>query len=151
MGESLRTASDKPTVSDVVMMVEVKLRRAGRWLRASVAPTNLRALAGSVNSWPDIRYERADYAAWKKELPKMRGLNAAQVSELDEVLGWLWSVPADRRGIVFSRMLNIPYRKIASMEGQGRGHATIIRDYERGLADIVAELVAQEQVVKKRA
>ena len=126
---------------DVRKALEARLKEAGAILPRVPAPAELHRLAGVVATWPTMIHSREDHAAWTVTRTRPASPSGRELDRLDQVLGWLFVLDAERRSIVFAKMIGYGSRRIAAVDPQGRSASSIGRIYQAALTDLVTACI----------
>ncbi len=121
--------------------IKARLRAMGETAGRLEYPRELLQLMAKVSGMPQVVRERYDYPD-PDSRPKLRP-TARQLSEMDEVLGWLLWLDPDTRTIVAAFGFGFSLRKTARYDRKGQSHMTIQKKLEAGIAEILGRLREQ--------
>jgi hypothetical protein len=75
-------------------------------------PSGLRA------QWPDIVHRVEEAYGWSAERTRPARPTPAQITRMDEAIGWLLWLKEDERKVVWARATGMSWRRIEDMDGR---------------------------------
>ena len=77
-----------------------------------IKPGGLRA------QWPDVVHRAEEAYGWTAERMRPPRPSPAQITRMDEALGWLLWLDDDQRKIVWARCMGLSWRRIEDIDGR---------------------------------
>jgi hypothetical protein len=74
--------------------------------------------SGLRSQWPDIVHRTEDAYGWTAERMRPPRPSPAQITRMDEAIGWLLWLDAEERKLVWARSMGLSWRKIEDLDGR---------------------------------
>jgi len=130
-------------LGELVQLVELRERMQEAAYTLRRLPMPARGLPGEFRvAWPDVAYDWLAYPT-SMRAPRIPPL-PAEISRLDEALGWLHLLTREQRLVLFARAQGWAWNKIVAldeMEKHGRGRGK--RQLQNILGDAEARILAE--------